>query len=59
MSGDRVNMRNGPSTSYNVITQLTRGTEVEVLEIPGNGWVRLKVQASGEIGWMAERLLTR
>lgn len=59
VSGNRVNMRGGPSTDFGVLATLTRGEEVEVLETPGNGWVKLMVVASGQEGWMAERLLTR
>jgi sRNA-binding protein len=55
----RVNVRNGPSTRYNVILKLTRGTRVEILQDPGNGWVKLKVEDTGRIGWMAARLLEK
>lgn len=58
VKGTRVNMRNGPSTTYNVIMRLTRGTRVRILQEPGNGWVKLKVEDTGRIGWMASRLLT-
>ncbi len=59
VAGNRVNMRGGPSTDYAVLAKLGQGDEVQVLETPGNGWVRLQVVQTGEIGWMAERLLTR
>lgn len=55
--GSRVNVRNGPSTRYNVILKLTQGTRVEILQDPGNGWVKLKVEDTGRIGWIAARLL--
>jgi uncharacterized protein YgiM (DUF1202 family) len=54
-----VNVRNGPSPRYNVILKLTRGTRVEILQDPGNGWVKLKVEDTGRIGWMAARLLEK
>lgn len=57
--GTRVNLRNGPSTRYNVILKLTRGARVEILQEPGNGWVKLKVEDTGRIGWMASRLLEK
>ncbi len=59
VDGSRVNMRSGPSTNNGVIATLARNTEVEVLEVPGNGWVQLQVLSTGQIGWMAERLLTK
>ena len=58
VSGSRVNVRNGPGTNFSVVAQLTRGSEAEVLQAPGNGWVKIKSTDTGGIGWMAERLLT-
>ena len=57
--GSRVNMRSGPGTSYGVIGSLARGDRVEVLRDPGGGWVKLKVEETGRIGWMSARLLTK
>ena len=57
--GSRVNMRGGPGTSYAVLTTLNRDDEVEVLRESDNGWVKLKVVASGRIGWMSAKLLTK
>lgn len=58
VSGSRVNMRSGPGTDYGVVTVLSQGEEAEVLEDLGNGWVRLRVVATGEEGYMAGRLLS-
>ncbi len=58
VSGSRVNMRNGPGTNHQVLSQLLRGTEAEVLQEPGNGWVKIRVIDGGRIGWMAARLMT-
>lgn len=58
VAGNRVNMRSGPGTNFSVLTTLTRGTDVEVLEVNANGWARLRQVSSGQEGWMAERLLT-
>ncbi|MFP4274835.1 MAG: SH3 domain-containing protein, partial [Paracoccaceae bacterium] len=57
VAGNRVNMRTGPGTSYGVLATLDRGARVEVLDAPGNGWVKLRVEASGRVGWMAASLL--
>lgn len=59
VNGTRVNMRNGPGTDYSVVAKLLQHTEVEVLQEPGNGWVKLQVLETGRIGWMAARLLTK
>ena len=58
VSGNIVNVRGGPGTSYSVVNQLDRGDEVEILQDPGNGWVELRPVAGGEAGWMADFLLT-
>ncbi len=57
VTGNRVNMRNGPGTEYSVVERLQRGDRVEVLQDPGTGWVKLKVEYSGRVGWMADFLL--
>jgi uncharacterized protein YgiM (DUF1202 family) len=54
-----VNMRDGPGTDYAVADKLSRGTTAEVLESDGNGWVRVHIIATDQIGWIAERLLTK
>ncbi|MEM9349690.1 MAG: SH3 domain-containing protein [Pseudomonadota bacterium] len=57
VSGSRVNMRNGPGTQYQVLAQLVRGDEAEVLQDPGAGWVKIRVAKTGRVGWMAASLL--
>lgn len=58
VAGSRVNMRSGPGTGYDVLTSLTQGTEVEVIESDGAGWVKLRAVDEDIVGWMAEYLLT-
>ncbi len=58
VSGNRVNVRGGPSTNYGVVNKLTRGDEVRILEDNGVGWVRMQPLGGGEAGWMADFLLT-
>lgn len=58
ISGNRVNLRLGPGTEFNKIGQLLRGTDVEILQDPGNGWVKLRVMETKRIGWMADYLVT-
>ncbi len=57
VTGSAVNMRAGPGTSYGVVSTLTRGTDVEVLETMDNGWAHLRVIDTGRVGWMAARFL--
>ena len=58
VAGSRVNMRSGPGTNYAVLDTLDGGTEAEVLEVDATGWARIRLQDTGTIGWMAERLLS-
>ncbi len=55
--GSRVNMRGGPGTSYSVLMVLPRDSQVEVLRDNGSGWVKLRDNDSGRIGWMAAKML--
>jgi hypothetical protein len=54
----RMNMRQGPGQNFSVVAKLNNGDEVEILQDPSDGWVKLKVMDSGRIGWMADFLLT-
>ena len=58
VDGDRVNLRGGPGTDYAVVGKLLRDDMVEVLKDEGNGWLHLRVSATGDEGWMADWLLT-
>ena len=58
VKGARVNMRNGPGQSFNVLAKLSNGEKVEILQDPGDGWVKLRVAENGRVGWMADFLLT-
>lgn len=58
VDGNRVNMRGGPGTEFAVIGQLLRDDMVEVIKDEGNGWLHLRVSATGEEGWMADWLVT-
>lgn len=57
VSKSRVNMRNGPGRNHSVVAKLAKGTDVEVLQDPGTGWVKLRVIESKRVGWMADFLL--
>lgn len=57
VSGSRVNMRTGPGTNYGVLDKLVRGTQAEVIEITGDGWARIRVVETGQVGWLAAKLL--
>ena len=58
VTGNVVNMRDGPGTSFERVGKITKGTEIVVLEDPGNSWVKLQVLDTGETGWIADWLIT-
>jgi len=59
IAGDRANMRAGPGTEFDVLATLAEGEAVEVLNpAETSGWLRLRVLATGEIGYMADWLVT-
>ena len=57
VSVDRVNVRSGPSTDYEVVGRLTRGVEVEVLDDNGDGWIEMRSLDGVTFSWMTEFLL--
>ncbi|MCC7321971.1 MAG: SH3 domain-containing protein [Rubellimicrobium sp.] len=57
VTGNRVNLREGPGTGHAQIGQLTSGTILEVVETTADGWARIMVQGSGETGWMSASFL--
>lgn len=59
ITGSRVNLRQGPGTTYAVMGTLFFDDEVEVLQDPDIGWVQLRNVDDGRIGWMASRFVGR
>lgn len=57
VTGSRVNLRQGPGTTYGVIGTLFYDDQVEVLETLDNGWVRLRNVKDNRIGWMTGRFV--
>ncbi|MDU8909647.1 SH3 domain-containing protein [Aestuariicoccus sp. MJ-SS9] len=57
VTGARVNLRAGPGTRYQVVTQLRRGDGVTILSDPGGGWVELRAVEGDRVGWMSANFL--
>lgn len=53
-----LNVRSGAGTSYSVITKLSKGTVVDVIESASNGWKKIKT-SSGTTGWVSGEYLTK
>ena len=52
-----LNVRSGAGTSYSVITKLSKGTVVDVIESASNGWKKIKT-SNGTTGWVSGDYLT-
>lgn len=59
VTGNRVNMRSGPSTSNGVVASLPRDTLAEPIGDEINGWMQIRVVDTGQIGYMSARFLDR
>ena len=57
VSGDRVNLRDGPGRDFTAIDQLAAGTIAEVIETGTDGWVRIQIQGTETRGWMSADFL--
>ena len=57
VTADSLNVRSGAGTSYSVITKLSKGTVVDVLESASNGWKKVKT-SNGTTGWVSGSYLT-
>lgn len=57
VSGRVVNVRSGPSTSFDAITSLQRGAPVIDLGDVGDGWRRIRLP-SGDFGYMSADFLS-
>ncbi|MGN1032885.1 MAG: SH3 domain-containing protein, partial [Intestinibacter sp.] len=54
VSVSSLNMRTGPSTSYKIITSLSKGQEVEVISVD-DGWAKIKYNS--KIGYVSNKYL--
>lgn len=57
VTGNRVNLRGGPSTANPVVGALTFGAVAEALSDPVNGWLEIRDMNTGLTGYMAARFL--
>jgi hypothetical protein len=59
VTGDRVNVRAGPSTRYEVISSLGYGERVELVSYSGRNWARIRLPQGDRVGFMARSFLVR
>lgn len=58
VAGNRVNLRQGPSTTELVLQTVSKGVSAEVIAMNDDGWAQIRLTETGETGWMAARLLS-
>jgi uncharacterized protein YgiM (DUF1202 family) len=58
VTGNSVNLRDGPSTSNRVIGALTLGTVAEAVGAEQGGWIEIRAMDSGLTGFMSARFLS-
>lgn len=56
VTGQRVNLREGPGTSNPVVTQVTYGMPAEVLD-DRDGWYRIRLTDGSASGWISGKFL--
>lgn len=56
VSGNRVNLRQGPGTGNAVVAQVTLGTEAEVLDAR-DGWMQIVTRDGATSGWISGQFL--
>ncbi|WP_099826145.1 SH3 domain-containing protein [Oceaniglobus indicus] len=58
VTGSRVNLRAGPSTSDSVVGSVREGQRAEMLEETANGWYRIRTADDGQSGFIFGRFLS-
>lgn len=58
VSASRVNVRQGPSTRYAVVTKLSRGEVADVIEMLDNGWAFIRTD-TGQRGYLSAQFLKK
>lgn len=57
VTGEVVNVREGPGTAFPVVGKVVFGEATEILSDPADDWVRIRIQGDGIEGFMARRFL--
>lgn len=56
LTGDNVNLRSGPGTSYDVVDNLAKGAVFQVLDTSNSEWTKVTT-SSGQIGYVSTQYL--
>ncbi|SFD07100.1 SH3 domain-containing protein [Tropicimonas isoalkanivorans] len=59
VTGNRVNVRSGPSTAYRVMGAVQQGDLVELVAYEGPDWARVRMNDGDQMGYMSRRYLAR
>lgn len=58
VTGDRVNLRDGPSTDNAIVAALTLGSQTVLLSEAEEGWLQIQVSQTGQVGFMSGDFLS-
>ncbi|HBQ36199.1 MAG TPA: hypothetical protein DD729_05080 [Rhodobacteraceae bacterium] len=58
ITGTRVNVREGPSTSYAVLDKVAYGEAFEVVSDPNADWIKIRIEGDGVEGYIVKRFTT-
>src|SRR5690348_16929779 len=53
-----LNLRDKASTDSNILVQLTKGAALDILSDAGFGWLQVRVQGVGTVGYVSKVYLT-
>lgn len=58
VTGDRVNLRDGPSTDNAIVAALLLGSQTVLLSQAEDGWLQIQVSQTGQVGFMSGDFLS-
>ncbi len=59
VTGQRVNVREGPSTDFAVLGSVIYGEAAEVVADSGGEWVKIRIEGDGVEGFIARRFMSK
>ncbi|MBL4759141.1 MAG: SH3 domain-containing protein [Rhizobiales bacterium] len=58
LKSNRVNVRGGPSTNYEVLGKVVYGEAAEIISDPDADWVKIRIEGDGVEGFIMKRFMT-
>ncbi|MBO5537205.1 MAG: SH3 domain-containing protein [Clostridia bacterium] len=58
VTGNRVRVRSGPGTDYDIVSHLDRGDKIDVISTSG-GWARMTLYSGSDEGYISTKYISR